>query len=115
MESCLIHFYPETDIKRRERDRGCGEERKLNLLVPKKPGNLRGENRRQWPVPPAYIDCKCTEECVLTLHGFAKPLPQLPAMFLKQPVPNVILAERTEEKKTKNIPIIRGAFPRGHG
>lgn len=65
-------------------------------------------------VPPAYIEHRCTDECVLTLHGFAKALPQLPAMFLKQPVPDVILAERREEKKTKNIPIIRGAFPRGH-
>lgn len=45
-------------------------------------------------------------ECLLTLHGFAQSLPQLPAMFLKQPVPNVILADRTEEKKTKNIPIM---------
>ena len=51
----------------------------------------------------------------LTLHGFAQALPQLPAMFLKQPVPDVILADRTEERKTKNIPIIRGAFPAGTG
>lgn len=91
--------------------------KKTKFAGTKKTWKFEGKenNRRQWPVPPAYIDCKCTEECVLTLHGFAKPLPQLPAMFLKQPVPNVILAERTEEKKTKNIPIIRGAFPRGHG
>lgn len=67
------------------------------------------------PVPPAYIDYKYTRESVLTLHGFAKALSQLPAMFLKQPVSNVVLVDRTEEKKTKNIPIIRGAFPRGHG
>lgn len=55
------------------------------------------------------------DECLLTLHGFAQSLSQLPAMFLKQPVPNVILADRTEEKKTKNIPIIRNAFPVGTG
>lgn len=66
------------------------------------------------PVPSAYIDHKYTKESVLTLHGSAKALSQLPAMFLKQPVSNVVLVDRTEEKKTKNIPIIRGAFPRGH-
>lgn len=66
------------------------------------------------PVPPAYIDHKYTLESVLTLHGFAKALSQLPAMFLKQPVSDVVLAEKREEKKTKNIPIIRRAFPRGH-
>lgn len=60
---------------------------------------------------PSYIELKCKEECALTLHGFAKALAQLPAMFLKQPVPDVILAEREEKKKTKNIPIIRGALP----
>lgn len=31
------------------------------------------------------------EGCLLTLHGFAQALTQLPAMFLKEPVPNVIL------------------------
>lgn len=45
------------------------------------------------------LSYRCTEEGVLTLHGFAKALAQLPAMFLKQPVPDVILAERAEEKK----------------
>lgn len=98
--------------------------RKENLLIQKKgkkrkkkkPGNVRGKKMTEGSgsVPPAYIEHRCTDECVLTLHGFAKALPQLPAMFLKQPVPDVILAERREEKKTKNIPIIRGAFPRGH-
>lgn len=78
--------------------------------------NLEMWGRRKWhrvggAVPPAYIANRCSEEFVLTLHAFAKTLPRLPAMFLKQPVPNVILAERTEEKKTKDIPIIRRAFP----
>lgn len=37
----------------------------------------------------------------LTLHGFSKALPRLPAMFLKQPVPDVILTERRGEKNQK--------------
>lgn len=52
-------------------------------------------------VPPTYIKHKYTEEWALTLHGFSKALPQLPAMFLKQPVPDVILVERRGEKNQK--------------
>lgn len=43
----------------------------------------------------------CSGEHALTLHGFAKALPQLPAMFLKQPVSDVILAKGIEEKNQK--------------
>lgn len=77
-----------------------------------KTGNVRGEWQKVVACTTSIYLIWCTEEWVLTLHGFAEALSQLPAMFLKQPVPDVILAERTEEKKTKNIPIIRGAFPR---
>lgn len=101
-----------------QRERSAKECKEKRKFADRKKKNLEKWGERKWQgsgsVPPAYIESRCTEEWVLTLHSFAKALPQLPAMFLEQPVPDVILAERREEKKTKNIPIIREAFPRGH-
>ena len=69
----------------------------------------RGERRERGV---CVCVCVCGLEIILTLHGFSQALPRLPAMFLKQPVSDVILEERTEERKTKNIPKIREAFSR---
>ena len=70
---------------------------------------LRGERERERE----RERCVCGGlENILTLHGFSQALSRLPAMFLKQPMSDVILEERTEERKTKNIPKIREAFSR---
>lgn len=49
---------------------------------------LLGGNQERVRVGEIELD---RERCLLTLHGFAQALTQLPAMFLKEPVPNVIL------------------------
>lgn len=99
--------------KDKDRDQRKNVETKENVYLYKL--NRKGEWKENvtgyWPVPPASIEYMCTAEWLLTLHGFAKALPQLPAMFLKQPVSDVVLTERAEGKETRNIPIIRKAFP----
>ncbi len=83
---------------RRERERERSEKKQKHFLqrINHTASMLLGGNQERERVGETEFERDC---CLLTLHGFAQALTQLPAMFLKQPMSNVILMWGREEER----------------